>query len=175
MRQGEVAGLKWSDLDRTTSQLSISRTLQSIAGQPVEFPDKTRNSRRCIDLDEDTMEVLARWRRRLAREGLPHGIDDWMFVNTTGRFVNPESLSQLFDRLQARLPDLTRIRFHDYADLRHTHAPLLIMDGEAVKVVCERLGHANVAFTMHTYQHLLPCMSAAAARRFAPCSPAPAR
>jgi hypothetical protein len=56
------------------------------------------------------MEVLARWRRRLVRDGLPHGIDDWMFVNTTGRFVNPESLSQLFDRLQRTMPDLTRIR-----------------------------------------------------------------
>jgi integrase len=51
--------------------------------------------------------------------------------------------------------------------MRHTRASLLTMDGEAVKVVSERLGHANVAFTMHTYQHLLPGMSAAAAQRFA--------
>ena len=43
----------------------------------------------------------------------------------------------------------------------------MIMDGVPVKVVSERLGHANVAFTMHTYQHLLPGMSAAAARQFA--------
>jgi integrase len=159
MRRGEVAGLKWSDLDRANQRLSISRTLQSIAGQPVEFPVKTRTSRRCIDLDDATMDVLARWRRRLARDGLPHGADDWMFVNTAGRFVNPESISQLFDRIQRAMPDLTRIRFHD---LRHTHASLLIMDGVPVKVVSERLGHANVAFTMHTYQHLLPGMSAAA-------------
>ena len=87
-----------------------------------------------------------------------------MFVNPTGRFVNPESISQLFDRIQRQLPDLTRVRFHD---LRHTHASLLIMDGVPVKVVSERLGHANVAFTMHTYQHLLPGMGAAAARQFA--------
>jgi integrase len=91
MRGGEVAGLKWSDLDRSTNRLSISRTLQNIAGKPVEFPVKTRTSRRCIDLDDQTMDVLARWRRRLTREQLPHGIDDWTFVNTTGRFVNPES------------------------------------------------------------------------------------
>lgn len=172
MRRGEVAGLKWSDLDRPTSRLSISRTLQSLAGQPVEFPVKTRTSRRCIDLDEQTMDVLVRWRRRLAREGLPHGIDDWMFVNTTGRFVNPESLSQLFDRVQRGMPELTRIRFHD---LRHTHASLLIMAGEATKVVTERLGHSTPAFTIHTYQHLLPGMSAAAAERFAALIAAPAR
>jgi integrase len=164
MRRGEIAGLKWSDLDAKAKRLSIVRTLQSIAGQPVEFPVKTRTSRRCIDLDDDTMAVLARWRRRLAREGLPHGADDWMFANTAGRHVNPESLSQLFDRLQRAMPGVVRIRFHD---LRHTHASLLIMDGVPVKVVSERLGHANVAFTMHTYQHLIPGMSAAAARQFA--------
>lgn len=164
MRRGEVAGQKWSDLDRTNQRLSISRTLQSIAGQPVEFPVKTRTSRRCIDLDDATMDVLAWWRRRLSREDLAHGADDWMFLNTAGRFLNPESLSQLFDRLQRTMPDLTRIRFHD---LRHTHASLLIMDGVPVKVVSERLGHANVAFTIHTYQHPLPGMSAAAAQQFA--------
>ena len=164
MRRGEVAGLKWSDLDRADQRLSISRTLQSLAGQPVEFPVKTRTSRRCIDLDDQTMDVLARWRRRLSRDGLPHDADDWVFVNPSGRFVNPESISQLFGRLQGGLPELTRIRFHD---LGHTHASLLIMDGVPVKVVSERLGHANVAFTMHTYQHLLPGMSAAAARQFA--------
>jgi integrase len=71
MRRGEVAGLKWSDLDRANQRLSISRTLQSIAGQPVEFPVKTRTSRRCIDLDDATMDVLARWRRRLPRRTGP--------------------------------------------------------------------------------------------------------
>jgi integrase len=50
---------------------------------------------------------------------------------------------------------------------RHTHASLLIMDGVPVKVLSERLGHANVAFTIHTYQHLLPGMSASAAQQFA--------
>lgn len=164
MRRGEVAGLKWSDLDRANQRLSISRTLQSLAGRPVEFPVKTRTSRRCIDLDDETIDVLARWRRRLGRDGLPHDTDDWMFVNPNGRFVNPESISQLFGRIQRGQPELTVIRFHD---LRHTHASLLIMDGVPVKVVSERLGHANVAFTMHTYQHLLPGMSAAAARQFA--------
>jgi integrase len=108
--------------------------------------------------------VLVRWRRRLARDELPQGIDDWMFVNTVGRFVNPESLSQLFDRVQEHLPDLARIRLHD---LRHTHASLLIMAGVPIKVVSERLGHATPAFTMHTYQRVLPGTSAAAVHQFA--------
>jgi integrase len=64
-------------------------------------------------------------------------------------------------RNKAQLP---KIRFHD---LRHTHASLLIADGVNIKVVSERLGHAHPSFTIHTYQHLLPGMSAYAAHRFA--------
>ena len=76
----------------------------------------------------------------------------------------PRGVSQLFSRVVQRTPALPRIRFHD---LRHTHASLLIMPGVPIKVVSERLGHSHLAFTMHTYQHLLPGMSAAAAERFA--------
>jgi integrase len=163
MRRGEAVGLRWSDLDASTRRLSIQRTLQCVGGRPVEFGVKTRNSRRCIDLDETTVDVLRAWRRQLRRDGLPSGADDWMFCNATGRFLNPESLSQLFDRIVQRAP-VPRIRFHD---VRHTHASLLIAAGVPIKVVSERLGHAHAAFTMHTYQHVLPGMSAVAADQFA--------
>lgn len=164
MRRGEVVGLKWCDLDRATKRLSIARTLQNVAGSPVEFDVKTRTSRRCIDIDDDTMTLLAQWRRKLYRDGLPHGADDWIFLNSSGRFLNPESVTQLFGRIVKRISALPPIRFHD---LRHTHASLLIMAGVPIKVVSERLGHSHPAFTMHTYQHLLPGMSAAAAQQFA--------
>jgi Phage integrase family len=52
------------------------------------------------------------------------------------------------------------IRLHD---VRHTHAPLLIKAGVPVKVVSERLGHATAAFTIETYQHVMPGMPAEAA------------
>jgi integrase len=163
MRRGEIVGLKWSDLDTVAQRLSISRTLQTVGGQPTEFGAKTRSSRRCVDLDSQTMDVLAEWRRRLRHDGLPHGVDDWMFCNPTGRHLTPESVSQLFARI-VRRSGLPVIRFHD---LRHTHASVLVANGVPIKVVTERLGHAHPAFTMHTYQHLLPGMSAEAASRFA--------
>lgn len=78
MRRGEVVGLKWCDLEIGTRRLSIRRTLQCVGGQPVEFGVKTRTSRRCVDLDATAILEL--------RRGLPHGIDDWMFCNPTGRF-----------------------------------------------------------------------------------------
>ena len=162
MRRGEIVGLKWSDLNIAHARLSVSRTLQNVGGRPVEFGVKTRTGRRTVELDNTTAQLLLRWRRRLAHDRLPADADDWMFCNTAGRLLNPESISQLFARI-VRRGDLPAIRFHD---LRHTHASLLVADGVPIKVVSERLGHAHPSFTMHTYQHLLPGMSAAAAERF---------
>jgi integrase len=163
MRRGEIVGLKWSDFDEARSRLSISRTLQNVGGRPTEFGVKTRTSRRTVDLDRNTAAEIDRWRQQLRRDRLPNGPNDWMFCNRSGRFLNPESISQLFDRVVQRA-SMPRIRFHD---LRHTHASLLVAAGVPIKVVSERLGHAHPAFTMHTYQHLLPGMSATAAEQFA--------
>jgi integrase len=163
MRRGEIVGLKWRDLDPARSRLSITRTLQNVGGRPVEFPVKTRTSQRSVDLDETTIGELRRWRIRLQREQLPQGDHDWMFLNPAGRPINPDSLSQLFDRIVRSSP-LPRISIHG---LRHTHASLLVAAGTPIKVVSERLGHAHPGFTMHTYRHLLPGMSAAAAEQFA--------
>ncbi|MGZ4607528.1 MAG: tyrosine-type recombinase/integrase [Blastococcus sp.] len=55
------------------------------------------------------------------------------------------------------------IRLHD---LRHTHATLLAA-GEPVKVVSERIGHANATITLIVYQHVYPGMGRQAADRFA--------
>ncbi len=163
MRRGELAGLNWGDLDAAASSLSIARTCQATMGRTVEGPVKTRTSRRRIDLDHTTIDLLERWRRCLITEGANIEPSTPMFLNTNHRPPSPESFSQLFTRTVADT-DLPRIRFHD---LRHTHASLLVAAGVPIKVVSERLGHAHPGFTMHTYQHLLPGMGAAAATRFA--------
>ncbi len=163
MRRGELAGLNWSDLDVAASALSIVRTRQATMGRTVEGPVKTRTSRRRIDLDANTLALLEEWRHRLVTDGATIQPATPMFLNTYHRTPSPETFSQLFGRITATT-DLPRIRFHD---LRHTHASLLVAAGVPIKVVSERLGHAHPGFTMHTYQHLLPGMGAAAATQFA--------
>lgn len=162
MRRGELAGLRWGDWNPPTHSMSIARARQSVGGQSIEVACKTRNSRRCIDLDPDTEVVLAGWRRRQCRDGHPVGLDDPIFTNTTGAAVHPESVSQLFARQLKRI-DLPTIRFHD---LRHAHATLLAGSSTPIKVVSERLGHAHPGFTMATYQHVIPGMGATAACDF---------
>ena len=162
-RRGELAGLRWGDWQPDTHRISIARSRQVVGGQSVEVPVKTRTSRRCIDLDPTTETILGCWRRLQRRHSHPVDLGDPIFTNAAGCAVHPESISQLFDRHLART-DIPRIRFHD---LRHTHASLLVAAGTPIKVVSERLGHAHPGFTMATYQHLIPGMSATAALDFA--------
>ena len=162
MRRGELAGLRWGDWHQGTHRLSIARSRQVVSGRAVEVAVKTRTSRRCIDLDSDTERVLRAWRLRQQRDGHPVGTNDPIFTNTAGDPVHPESLYQLFHR-QVRRLDMPRICFHG---LRHTHASLLVAAGTPIKVVSERLGHANPGFTMATYQHVMPGMGAEAADKF---------
>lgn len=163
LRRGELAGLNWGDLDTHAATVSIARTRQVTGGRTIEAPVKTRTSRRRVDLDTGTLDVLKHWRQRLVEEGAQIHPATAMFLNQRHIAVSPESISQLFNRTVAKT-DLPRIRFHD---LRHTHASLLVAAGVPIKVVSERLGHAHPGFTMHTYQHLLPGMGAAAATAFA--------
>lgn len=82
---------------------------------------------------------------------------------TAGGPLHPERTSRLF---KARLErhGLPEVRFHD---LRHTWATLALKAGVAVKVVQERLGHANPSITMNIYSHVLPGMQAEAAEKVA--------
>jgi len=163
MRRGEVCGLLWSDVDLSAERLSVNRALHLASGQLVEVPVKTRTSRRSIDLDAHTVEILRVWQEEQQRAGHSKQVDGPVFTAVSGKRLNPDTLTQTFDRLSDG-SSAPRIRLHD---LRHTHATLLIAAGIPVKVVSERLGHASPAFTMVTYQHVLPGMQAQAAATFA--------
>jgi integrase len=165
MRRGELLGLRWRDLDLQAGRLSVRQALVSVA-YDVEISDvKTGASRRTIDIDDGTAQVLRDWfkARTEERDGVEPADDDLVFVKPDGRWVHPDIFSQIFDRRVAKL-SVPAISLHD---LRHTHATLLLKAGVPVKVVSERLGHANVAFTMNVYQHVLPGMQAEAAETFA--------
>jgi integrase len=47
---------------------------------------------------------------------------------------------------------------HTLYSLRHSCATLLLSRGENVKVIQERLGHADVKLTLSTYSHVLEGM-----------------
>ncbi len=58
MRRSELLGLKWSDVDWQRSTVSINRGLVAIGYEVRETRGKTRSSRRLVELDPTTMELL---------------------------------------------------------------------------------------------------------------------
>jgi len=164
MRRSELLGLRWDDVDFKKARVSVNRGLVAVAYELHESRGKTPNSRRAIDLDPTTIRVLKAWRewQRTEQEAAGVQSERWLFTTTDGKPVHPHSISQTFERIAAKA-EVPRIRLHD---IRHTHGTLLIKAGVPVKVVSERLGHGNPAFTIDTYQHVLPGMQAEAARIF---------
>jgi integrase len=162
MRRSEVLGLKWPDIDFKKQRLHLNRGLVAVGYEVQQTRGKTKSSRRNIALDRTTVDVLDGWRAFQAAEFAAVGIDNgeqWVFTDGAGEPVHPHAIYEAFRRI-VHNADVPSIRFHD---LRHTHGSLLIKEGIPVKVVSERLGHAHIAHTMQTYQHLLAGMQADAA------------
>ena len=124
-----------------------------------------------VHIDADTVAALRVY--RATRGSLTHELvrDAALVLGALeGTLRHPERYSRRFVEqvVQARRAlgedQLPKIRLHD---LRHTHATLLLAAGEPVKVVSERLGHANATITLTVYQHVHPGMGRQAADRFA--------
>lgn len=90
--------------------------------------------------------------------------EDWVFTTSLGTPIEPGNLHREFRRIIERAK-VKRIRFHD---LRDTHVSLLGLAGMDAKVIAERIGHSNVAFTQQVYQHLFQAQrkKAALAERY---------
>ncbi len=157
MRRNEVLGLKWPDIDFKRKRLHLNRGLIDVDYELHQTRGKTRSARRSIALDATTLSVLRGWKAFQCAEFGAVGIDNeerWVFTAGDGNPIHPQAVSQAFGRI-VRNSGLPHMRFHD---LRLTHGSLLIREGIPVKVVSERLGHAHIAHTIQTYQHLLPGM-----------------
>jgi len=144
MRQGEILGLKWGDLDWNSRQIHVRRAWK----EGVFTEPKTRHSVRRVDLPDFLIHDLKKWKLRCPKSEL-----DMMFPNGAG---NPESHTNLLQRgfyPALRRAGLRKIRFHD---LRHTHASLMLANGEDIVRVSRLLGHANPTVTLNVYSHMLP-------------------
>ena len=156
LRQGELFGLLWEDVDWDDPAVVVQRSLDR-SGRFVE--PKTTTSRRRVDLPEMTIAALREHRVRMDGEG--HG-SPILFCDTEGKPLRQSNvLRRSFQPLLERA-GIRRIRFHD---IRHSHASQLLALGESAKVVQERLGHAGSAITLRIYSHLLPGMQRRAATK----------
>lgn len=157
MREGELLGLRWSDIDFTKGIVQIERTLTYVTGHGcVEGRPKTAKSKRRIVLPQLVVDVLKHHRATQLEKRLVAGsawVDrDLVFPDHDGDYLISVTLLRRFRRLlgEAGLP---RIRFHD---LRHSAATLLLGMGVDMKIVQELLGHSSISITADVYGHVLP-------------------
>lgn len=156
MRRGEVLGLRWSDVDLDRGRLSIVRQLTVVDGDPIVSEPKTKRGVRTISLDDRTAGVLADHRRRQIEERLAAG-PVWedtglVFTWEDGTLIHPHNPTRWLREttVELGLPNLGGPH-----GLRHTYATVALTSGVPVKVVSERLGHANISITLDTYAHVM--------------------
>ena len=161
LRQGEVFGLKWEDIDFQNSCLFVKRSLAHVVGKGAVFQEpKTKNSRRRVLLmpeDVESLKKYQQWQKNYAEElgdkFSGHGL---VFTSPFGEPISPTNfIRRYFKPLLKKCGISEDFTFHG---LRHTHATLLLQQGVNPKIVQERLGHSSIKVTMDTYSHVLPDM-----------------
>jgi integrase len=168
MRQGEVLGLRWRDVNLDAKTVQVRVSLQRMPdNQLVLVEPKTASSRRQVLLSTVASDALKRHKARQATDRLRLGSRwsdlDLVFPNEIGKPINPSNLVRSHYLPMLEQAGLPRLRFHD---LRHTAATLLLEANVNTKVVSEMLGHSQVSVTMDPYQHVTRTMQQKAADAF---------
>jgi integrase len=158
LRQAELLGLRWRDIDLDMCSISVSQVLYIKNGN-VQFKEpKTAHSRRRVNMTPKLAIFLKLYRAQRERYYIELGalltLDTLVFTTLENKPINAHILSRAFGRA-AQNAGLGHVRFHD---LRHTFASLMLQRGAKPKVISEALGHASVGFTMDVYSHIIEGM-----------------
>lgn len=158
LRQGELLGLKWTDLDLEGRRLSVRRAIK-VTEHGLDFgPPKNKASRRSVPLSKTAVAALKAHRTRQNEERLRLG-DLWLdfdlvFPNRVGK---PLDHNNLYYRDYKKL--LKRAELGDegftFHSLRHSFATELFNQRKRPKIIQSLLGHSSIVQTMDTYSHLL--------------------
>ncbi len=154
LRRGELCGLQWNDINESTGQLSVKRSVghgRNVGNQ--EQTTKTDAGLRTFVLPQSTFNLLMERKKEIYSK--------WIFPDPKNKEL-PVSPQCAYKKLKTilRNGDLPDIRFHD---LRHTFATHALSSGVDVKTLAQILGHTNPSFTLDTYTHVTTDMHRAAA------------
>jgi integrase len=166
LRRGEVAGLRWSDIDLTARTLQISSTRLRFGKHLIEDTPKSRASRRTLPIPDHLAAALRTARAIQAADRLALGEEyeasGYVVVDEWGAALSPHALTSRWARM-LKAAGVRHIRFHD---ARHTCGTLMHLQDVPIAVISSWLGHASKAFTMATYVHSQPEALTLAAQSF---------
>lgn len=153
LRRGEIAGLRWSDVDLDNATLSIVNNRVSAGGRSVENDPKSFTSRRTLPMPQRLVVALrdARERQRVERElaGSAYRSGAYVVSNEIGDPYSPAVLSRYWRDSLARC-GMRHLKLHG---ARHTAATLMHLDGVPTAVIAAYIGHNDPALTMRLYAH----------------------
>lgn len=156
MREGEILGLSWGQIDYKRGVIHVNRQLTYNRGNTRERFIKTpkRDEIRdvpltpaAIDLLKDQKQAIDAMRDGAGDQWIERGL---VFPAPNGDFASRQTLYCNFKKLadQAGIP---KLRFHD---LRHAYAMLALTSGVDVSTVQRTLGHATPDFTLRVYAYV---------------------
>ncbi len=146
LRQGELLGLRWRDVDWSVQRIRVRNTY--VRGKHSTDGKSDLSTRRSVPMSDRLAGELDRWSRRT----IYGGDQDLVFAHPhTG---NPLDRSKVTRRFQdaCRAAGVRPVRFHD---LRHTFATRLAASGQPMRTIQEFLGHAD-SKTTQIYAHYAP-------------------
>ena len=169
MRIGEILALKKDDINWKEKTITIKRTLSKTTDGKVSLSDdgdtKTYNSLRTIPISPLFEKEL-----KQAYNNTLLNINNLLFIQPTGKFINPSNVNSEFKRIcvKANLavkPYIIKRKGKDgkikeinsktsnYNEhmLRHTYATRMIEAGVPAEVLQKLLGHKDITITINTY------------------------
>ena len=148
MRQGELLGLQWKDIDFDNKLLKVNRQYDR-SGQFKKL--KTKAGKRTIPLTDHIIKELNRHKIKQSEKKLALGEafedNDLVCCNEIGQAVSHYQLFREFKDI-VEIANLPEITFHD---MRHTFATLFIESGGPIKTLQQILGHSSITVTIDTY------------------------
>lgn len=151
LRQGELLGLNWKDVDLDRGTVRVNKALEEVGGELTIKSPKTKSSERTVIVSTATVEALVVHRKAMLAEGHCTPDTPAFCGSRRGQWLRKSDVYR-----HSFVPILKRaglkFRFHD---LRHASASLLLADGVDVKTVQSRLGHSAAAITMDIYAHAM--------------------
>ncbi|MFV0446126.1 MAG: tyrosine-type recombinase/integrase, partial [Planctomycetaceae bacterium] len=134
LRQGELFGLQWPDLDLEGGIVSVRRTLVEVSGTVEAGDPKSAASARAVKLPQTAVEALRQHKAQILAEGLVGS--PWAFCDSEGGPLRKSNFSRRVFKPLLERAGLNGFHFHT---LRHTHATLMLTEGVHPKIVQARL------------------------------------
>ena len=154
MRQSELIGLRWEDVDMEIGTILVCRQIQKsrTSGEYIHIDETKNGKQRIAAIAPSVVKVLKEQKRqqmewRLAAGELWENTENLVFTDELGRHIRHNTMLCHFKEIVTSI-GRPNVRFHD---LRHSYAISALQAGDSIKNVQEQLGHYSSAFTMDVY------------------------